>query len=157
MFGRLNEQGVSCMLGIVFLWAALASGVITLVLVVTSLCKMVAQSGAAERGRVTATILFSVVTTVLTILALVGSLQQLACSKCVVLYTSCPVACVRCGRDMAMRMRRRCCAMSDQTTTAEGGFAGRLSRIGFWYSIVSGLKLALILLGPVCTFTTRSG
>jgi hypothetical protein len=64
-------------MGIVLLWAALVSGVITLTLVVTSLRRMVVHSGAAERGRVTVTILFSVLTTALTILALVGSLQQL--------------------------------------------------------------------------------
>jgi hypothetical protein len=64
-------------MGIVLLWAALVSGVITLILVVTSLRRMVAQAGAAERGRVAATILFSVLTTVLTILALAGSLQQM--------------------------------------------------------------------------------
>jgi len=64
-------------MGVVLLWAAVVSAVITLVLVVTSLRRMLTQSSAAQRGRVTATILFSVLTTVLTILALVGSLQQL--------------------------------------------------------------------------------
>ena len=57
------------------IWLSIIAAVVTLVLVISSLRKMSAQSDGVSRW-VVATVLFSVITTVLTIVSLVTSLQQ---------------------------------------------------------------------------------
>jgi hypothetical protein len=61
---------------IVLIWLSIIAGVVTLVLVVSSLRKVVAQAGGVSR-LVVATIVFSLITSALTILSLIAALQRL--------------------------------------------------------------------------------
>jgi hypothetical protein len=45
--------------------------------------------------------------------------------------------------------------MAEQTLMSEGGFAGRLTRLGFWCSVVSGLILGVVLLGNLYLYATQ--
>ncbi len=47
--------------------------------------------------------------------------------------------------------------MSEKTITSEGGFAARLTRLGFWCSIVSGLILGVVLLGNLYLYAAHPG
>jgi hypothetical protein len=61
---------------IILVWLSIIAGAITLVQVIYSLRKVATQSGGAGR-RILATVLFSVITSALTIISLFTSLQQL--------------------------------------------------------------------------------
>jgi len=61
---------------IILVWLSIIAGAVTLALVVWSLRSMVAQAGGLSR-LVVATIVFSLVTSVLTILSLIAALQRL--------------------------------------------------------------------------------
>jgi hypothetical protein len=60
----------------VLIWLTLIAAIVTLVLVISSLRKSVAQADGVSRWLV-ATILFSLITGALTIVSLIASLQQL--------------------------------------------------------------------------------
>jgi hypothetical protein len=60
----------------ILIWLSIIAAAVTLVLVIYSLRKVVAQSDGSGRV-VVATVLFSVITSVLTILSLIASLRQL--------------------------------------------------------------------------------
>ena len=59
----------------VLVWLSLIAAAVTLVLVISSLRKVIAQSEGVNRLVVT-TILFSLITSVLTIISLITTLQQ---------------------------------------------------------------------------------
>jgi hypothetical protein len=60
----------------VLIWVSIIAAVVTLVLVISSLRKVVARSDGASNW-IVATVLFSLITSVLTIISLIVSLQQL--------------------------------------------------------------------------------
>jgi hypothetical protein len=60
----------------ILIWLSILAGAVTLVLVISSLRKLVAQSDGVNRW-IVATILFSVITSALTIISLITSLRQL--------------------------------------------------------------------------------
>jgi hypothetical protein len=60
----------------VLIWVSIIAAVVTLVLVISSLRKVVARSDGASNW-IVATVLFSLITSVLTIISLIASLQQL--------------------------------------------------------------------------------
>jgi hypothetical protein len=61
---------------IILIWLSILAGFVTLVLVISSLRKVVAQAGGVSR-LVVATIVFSLISGALTIASLIASLQQL--------------------------------------------------------------------------------
>ena len=63
-------------MAIVLVWLSILAGVVTFVLVIASLRKVVTQAGGVSR-LVVATIAFSLITSVLTILSLIAALQRL--------------------------------------------------------------------------------
>jgi hypothetical protein len=69
---RREQQFVSSVL----IWLTILAAVVTLVLVISSLRKAVAQADGVSRWLV-ATIVFSLITSALTIVSLIASLQQL--------------------------------------------------------------------------------
>jgi hypothetical protein len=70
---------VRIFVAIFLVWLSILAGVVTLVLVISSLRKVVAQASGVSR-LVVATIIFSVITSVLTILSLIAALQRLGLS-----------------------------------------------------------------------------
>jgi hypothetical protein len=61
---------------IILVWLSILAGALTLVLVVSSLRKVIAQAGGVSRLLV-ATIVFSLITSALTILSLIAALERL--------------------------------------------------------------------------------
>jgi hypothetical protein len=61
---------------IILVWLSILAGGVTLILVIASLRNVVTQAGGASR-LVVATIAFSLITSVLTILSLIAALQRL--------------------------------------------------------------------------------
>jgi hypothetical protein len=60
----------------ILIWLSIFAAVVTLVLVISSLRKVVTRSDGASRW-VVVTVLFSLITSVLTIVSLIAALQQL--------------------------------------------------------------------------------